>query len=336
MKFTLGKKLGLGFGAILALMALSALLTYERAGSIKDAQDLAMNVRVPSIAVLKDLPGDLSQTQNKGRQAILAGSNPERRDPAKRGFDASWSAVDADMARLDELAVHLQVPADRDRVAAIKSQLAPLREVQEAAMQRAAGGEREALTNAGNDFADKATSLAEAIKTQAKQTQDSIGALLRQSQEDLAAQTRSMYLTVVLTTMAALAIGIFVAVSLNRNIGGSTQSVLAQAEAIAAGDLTREDLKVHSQDELGDLTMAINKMSSSLKTMILAIMESSMQVASASEQLSATSQQISANSEETSAQAKVVSSAALQVSQNLQTVATGAEERGISIRERDN
>src|ERR1700688_1606756 len=120
MKFTLRKKLGLGFGAILALMALSALLTYERAGSIKDAQDLAMDVRVPSVAILKDLSGDLSQTQNKGRQTILAGSNAERRDTAKRGFDAAWSALDAHMARLDELAAHLKLPADRDRVATIQ------------------------------------------------------------------------------------------------------------------------------------------------------------------------------------------------------------------------
>ena len=74
--------------------------------------------------------------------------------------------------------------------------------------------------------------------------------------------------------------------------------------------MTRDDLKVRSQDELGDLTTAINKMSGSLKRMILAISENAMQVASASEELNSTSQQITANSEETSAQANVVSKAA--------------------------
>ena len=106
-----------------------------------------------------------------------------------------------------------------------------------------------------------------------------------------------------------------------------------QAEAIAAGDLTRDDLNVRSRDELGDLTTAINKMSGSLKHMILAITENAVHVASASEELNTTSQQITANSEETSAQADVVSKAAQAVSQNLQTVATGAKEMGASIKE---
>jgi len=124
-----------------------------------------------------------------------------------------------------------------------------------------------------------------------------------------------------------------VAISLSRNISGATRSVLKQAEAIAAGDLTGDDLKVSSQDELGDLTVAINKMSGSLQRMILAITENALHVASASAELNATSEQITANSEETSAQADVVSKAAHAVSRNLETVASGAEEMGVSIKE---
>ena len=65
------------------------------------------------------------------------------------------------------------------------------------------------------------------------------------------AESQSMNLTMAITTLAALGIGIFVAVFLSRGIAGATQSLLVQAEAIAAGDLTREDLRVRSQDELG-------------------------------------------------------------------------------------
>jgi len=149
----------------------------------------------------------------------------------------------------------------------------------------------------------------------------------------MSSENRSLNLTTAIVTLVALANGIFVAVFLSRRVSGATQAVLRQAEAIAAGDLTREDLKVRSRDELGDLTMAINKMSGSLKRMILAITENAVQVARASEELNTTSQQITANSEETSAQADMVSKAAEAVSQNLQTVATGAEEMGTSIKE---
>ena len=39
MKLTLGKKLGLGFGVILALMVLSATMSYLKSSDIKQTQD---------------------------------------------------------------------------------------------------------------------------------------------------------------------------------------------------------------------------------------------------------------------------------------------------------
>src|SRR5208283_1967811 len=157
--------------------------------------------------------------------------------------------------------------------------------------------------------------------------------LLQKNNENIKSETSSMNWTMFGATLLAIAVGGFVAFYLSRSISSATHSVLVQAEAIAAGDLTHDDLKIRSQDELGDLTVAINKMSGSLKSMIVAISDNAAQVASASEGLNVTSQQITANSEETSAQADVVSKAAETVSQNLQTVATGAEEMGASIKE---
>jgi len=108
---------------------------------------------------------------------------------------------------------------------------------------------------------------------------------------------------------------------------------LKLANSIARNDLAMDDLPVAADDEIGEVTGALNTMKNNLKGIIQSITGAVVQVASASEELSSTSQQISANSEETSAQAKVVSSAAQQVSQNLQTVATGAEEMGSTIKE---
>jgi methyl-accepting chemotaxis protein len=223
--------------------------------------------------------------------------------------------------------------ANRDRLADNKKQLSVLRQVQEAIMKRAASGEHDAVAKAGTEYADKATVITEAIKKPLGDMADSFAALIEESTREMNVQTRSMDLTIALTTIAALGLGLLVALFLSRSIAGATQAVLAQAEAIAAGDLTRDDLKIRSRDELGDLTAAINKMSGSLRNMIMAITQNSMQVGSASEELSSTSQQITANSEETSAQAKVVADATEQVSQNLQTVATGAEEMESTIKE---
>jgi len=333
MKLTLGKKLGLGFGVILALMILSAVLTYSKGTTINETQNHMMTVRVPTMNVLTSLQRELNQTQSKGRQIILAGADPSRRESAQKLFDSTWDTIGKYVSQLDEFAVRWSLQVNRDRLTEIKSQLPLLREAQETAMKHATDSEHDAIVKAGSEFADKATPATEAIKKSLGEVIDSNTTLLHDETEQMNGQNRSLNLTMALTTFAALGIGIFVAIFLSRGISGATQSVLIQAEAIAAGDLTRDDLKVQSQDELGDLTTAINKMSGSLKRMILAITENAMQVASASEELNSTSQQITANSAETSAQADVVSKAAQAVSQNLQTVATGAEEMGASIKE---
>jgi methyl-accepting chemotaxis protein len=333
MKLTLGKKLGLGFGTILALMVFSAVMSYVKTADIKQTQDAILNQRVPTLDTARKLQRDLNQTASKARQAMLAGTDARRREDGKRLLDSAWDSIDKDIARMDELSPHWTLQANRDRLAQMKTQLPKLRELEERGIEQAASSERDAIVKAGSDFSDKAIPVNDAIKATLGDMTDTFEKLLKENQDALDAANRSLNLTLAVTTLLALGIGIFVAIFLSRGIAGATQSVLAQAEAIAAGDLTRDDLEIHSQDELGDLTTAINKMSGSLKRMILAITENAMQVASASEQLNSTSQQITANSEETSAQADVVSKAAGTVSQNLQTVATGAEEMGASIKE---
>jgi methyl-accepting chemotaxis protein len=331
MRLTLGKKLGLGFGVILALMAVSAVISYVKLADVKQNQDAAFDRRFPSLEASRRMQRDLNQTQSKGRQAVLAGDEQERFKEAEKLYRSAWNDVDKDIARLDELAPRWTHQENRDRLAAIKKQLPELRAVQEAAMNRAASSEHDAVAKAGNDLTDKATAATEPIKASLGDLADSFEKLLQQNHEDANAATHSMNLTMLVSTLVALAIGIFVAIFLSRRISASTQALLVQAEAIAGGDLTRDDLELLSQDELGDLTTALNKVNGSLKTMIVAITENAQHVASASEELSSTSQQISANSEETSTQAGVVSQAAAQVNTNLQSVSTGAEEMTSTI-----
>ena len=293
MRLTLGKKLGAGFGVILALMVFSSLMTYFKSSDIQETQAHTMSLRVPTITTLTELQRDLNQTQSKGRQAILAAADPARRDAAQQLFNSAWNDIGKDVARLDELAEHWSLQINRDRLAETKDQLSVLRGAQETAMKDAIADNSDAIVKAGNEFADKATPATEAIKKALGDIVDSNAKLLGGETERMNEQNQAMNLTMAITTFAALAIGIFVAIFLGRSISGTTQSVLAEAEAIAAGDLTRNDLSVRSQDELGDLTTAINKMRASLRELIQSIAGTAEHVASASEEISSTATQIS-------------------------------------------
>lgn len=116
MRLTLAKKLGFGFGLILALTVFSATMSYVKSGSIRASQDVTFDVRYPSLAASKDLQRDLNQTQSKGRQIVLARTESARRDAGKKLFDATWDDIGKDIAQLDELAPKWTVQENRDRL----------------------------------------------------------------------------------------------------------------------------------------------------------------------------------------------------------------------------
>jgi methyl-accepting chemotaxis protein len=333
MRLTLGKKLGLGFGVILTLMLISGTVSILKIQKISQLQDFLLDTRVPSLDAGRALQRDLFQTGSKCRQTILAGNQADRRQDGLARFQKTWDSIDKDLATLSELSPRWTLPENRDRLANIKAASEKARGFQQNSMDIAAGRTADAMEKAGNDYADKATPAVDGV---VKIVGDMVGAfeeMNKKSKEDLDSANRTLIWMLSLSTLISLGVGVFVAIFLSRGVSATTQSILAQMQAIAGGNLTRAELKIQGNDELADLTRAINEMQSSLSKVIQSMRGTAEQVAAASEELSATSQQITANSEETTAQAKVVSDASGQVNTNLQTLASGAEEMNSTIGE---
>ncbi len=100
-----------------------------------------------------------------------------------------------------------------------------------------------------------------------------------------------------------------------KRIGKGGKEVWIQASCNPIMDLNGRPCKVVKYAT--DITRQISTMHE--------VAETAISLSSASEHLTTVSQQMGANAEATSAQTKVVASATLQVSQNLQTVASGCE-----------
>lgn len=360
MKLTLGKKLGLSFGAILTLMLFNGTMTYWKSAKIKESQDFTFDVRYPSLETVRRLQRDLNQTQSKGRQVVLLGTQPAKVVETKKLFDQGWEEIDKDVATLDQLASRWSLQANRDRLVEIKRVLPALRAAQESAMADAARGQRDAVVNAGNEFAEQATPATEEIKKSLGGIADSIVSLLGQSKEQLHGENFALILTLGVTTFAGLAIGSLMSFFLIRGITAGLEreklaagevakaaerekeaaheleqkvdSILTAVSAARQGDLTHE-ISVRGTDAIGQMGEGLETFFNDLRHSIGTIGACAMSLASASQHLITVSQQMSANAEETSSQTKVVAGATLQVSQNLQTVATGADEMGTSIKE---
>ncbi|HYA63322.1 MAG TPA: methyl-accepting chemotaxis protein [Candidatus Sulfotelmatobacter sp.] len=333
MKLKVGAKLGLGFGIILLLMLVSGVMGYLKLTVIKENSDRMTQTRVPTMEAARILQDRLDYSANKARQGILAGTDATRKAAAQKAFEEGWEDIDKEARILTELSPHWTHQENRDKLAQVKENLAKIRQAQQATIDAAASGGRDGVIKAGSEYTDQVTPMVNANTKVLSELAESFDNLIKENTEALNSANRATMWTMGISTGLALAIGIVIAMFLGRGISTATTSVLRQAEAIAEGDLTAEAVKVTSEDELGDLTRAINKMHANLRQIIESIAQNAQNVANASEEFSATSQQITANSEETSAQANTVSSATEQINRNLQTVATSTEEMSASISE---
>lgn len=105
---------------------------------------------------------------------------------------------------------------------------------------------------------------------------------------------------------------------------------VAFAQAIASGDLT-EQVDVISQDELGDLTKALNEMSAGLNSMVGEVTNNSSTMASMSEELSSNAGEMASSAVEMNTQSASAAAAVEQLSSNLANIASGTDEMSTSV-----
>jgi methyl-accepting chemotaxis protein len=321
-KLSLKMKLGLGFGALLLIVVVLGVVGYE------------------STVTTAELSGQVERQVQKKDMTVAVDGSVDKQLVALRGFlldgdeehlkngETAQVTFRESMGQLEKL---LQTEEGKKAFAAIQQLYGEYRPIMDHAIQlRRAGKTKEAVDLI---FAPEVTAKRNELRKNTLALVEICDRLKKTAQEEQkASEGRTKNLMLGLACVGLL-VGCVVTILVVRSITGAIAGMLAMIQEIANKNLTIEDMKVTSADEIGKAGMALNAMKNSLHEVIQSIADSAVQVAGASEELNSTSQQITANSEETSAQADVVSKAAQAVSQNLQTVATGAEEMGASIKE---
>jgi methyl-accepting chemotaxis protein len=333
MKLKLAAKLGGGFAIVLTLMLISGAISYRQSSEVRDKVGNMLGLRFPEMVASDGLQRGLASADNRTRQVILAGNDKEKVKDALKAWDADWQELDKSLAALVELSPRFTKQTNRELVKDLQSRIPKLREIQQKCIDTASAGTSKSMIEAGSYYSDIGTPFDDDIRKSLTVFSESVQSLTRDDEQSMNSSIHFLLIFLIVSSLLALVIGIFVALFMSRQIASTTRMVLNQAESIAAGDLSGEEVKVTSQDELGELAGAINRMHASLRKVIQSIAENSQNVANASEEFSSVSQQITANSEETSAQANAVSAATEQVNRNLHTVATATEEMSASISE---
>lgn len=93
-------------------------------------------------------------------------------------------------------------------------------------------------------------------------------------------------------------IGILVMIYIRKTIISPLNGIVNEANLIAAGDLSQQDIHVKTKDEIGQLGNAFNSMKNNLSNLIKNIQVNSEQVNAAAQELSASTEEITATTED--------------------------------------
>jgi methyl-accepting chemotaxis protein len=305
VRLTLGKKLGISFGVILALAVLGSTISYFKLSGLTQSMDATFGLRIPSTEAGMALQRDMNMTSVKARQAILAGSQPDRREIARKAWEKTWEAAAKDLATMDGLAPKWVLQANRDRLAEIKTGLTVLHDAQRDAMDHAVGRPDDVI-RAGNEYTDHGTAAADAVRRTLEAMIGAFKMLLEKNNADVHAASRSLQITLGATTLAALGFGIVAAFFLIRRTAASLRRLTQMIQDIAdgEGDVTKrlETASGFDNDELGEVSRLFNLFMDKLQGILRGIVAHSRKLSNASEELLESSEQITVNSQDSATQ----------------------------------
>lgn len=137
---------------------------------------------------------------------------------------------------------------------------------------------------------------------------------------------RMLWILLAMGVIACLVLGISITRAVTKPIQKAVQLILA----IEQGDLNQQ-LDIEQQDEVGIMTAALNKMSTSLRTLIRDIRRGVQTLNTTSSNLSTLAKDMSVNSEDTTGKAQTVAAAAEEMSVNMDSVAAASEETSVNV-----
>jgi methyl-accepting chemotaxis protein len=331
MRFTIGRKLALGFGGAFAMVLLAVFFSSFKLSQINHKQSELLNVRLPVANIVWDLRSANNRvTGDLLGYLLFSREYPTKAAALKQDEEEIWSRVDADVARLKTSSKDFQLDENKKRVAELEAQLSELHQAHREVFKVMDSHDPDALRKA-IDLMNSRAPLMQAVRKVAGNLGDSARDLMKESAVEMAADVRKALWILAIGIFLAIALGSALATIVSRRISAALARVMDRASAIASGDLTGNTLEIASRDEIAELTQSINVMQDNLRNLLEQIEQNSQAVGSASEEIASSATQSSQGARMQSDQATQIatgmqemSSTVAQVSENSNQAADAA------------
>ncbi|WP_353686662.1 methyl-accepting chemotaxis protein [Thermodesulfovibrio sp. 3462-1] len=312
---TIGKKLTVGFGVLILLLALSSAITLIQLQFIKsDVSDIDERIKKLNYAV--GIRRIVVEIINNVKDMMLT-EDLKKKQELKKAIDENRAKYREKLEAIKKI-THTKEGAQviKNLEEAISDAAQANNKIIELSM---AGKNKEAIEIFNREVSPKLDRLEKALDDQVAFHNKTLNARL----EKINSIIMREILVIVIFTAASILIGIGFAIFISRSVKNPVTELKEVLEKVAKGDLS-VNVKMESKDELGVISQSLNEAIASIKKLIAESKTISTSLASSSEELSATTEEISRNLKSQTERASQIASAAEEMSQTVVDIAKNA------------
>ncbi|MEO4052679.1 methyl-accepting chemotaxis protein [Solibacillus sp. CAU 1738] len=282
---SIGKKLYISLGTLTVIIFCVSLFSYSQMSSMNNKYKDLIDKRLEQVYVAADL---LTSAGSQGaylRQYVLA-----------KGSDALLS-LEKEQAKIAANLLTLEETATEEEMQVLFTQLDDANknfdEAAKRVIQLVDNGEVDSaiailgvgVRKANNNLIAAANEMLAYNKERFAQTSD-----------ETDQQVKNVSMILIIALIASVVIGLLSVFIMIRVVAKPLKRMAAAVDSIAAGDLTIDDVKVNSKDEVGTIAKSFNQMKYSLREVITVANNNAMQLSVISKELNASTAQVSVTS----------------------------------------
>ncbi len=140
-------------------------------------------------------------------------------------------------------------------------------------------------------------------------------------------------ITMLIGVLFAITLAVVITIVLSRYITKAIKLIVERLHQIADGDLSGEELRIKSKDEIRSLATGVNNMQASLRDLVSSTTEASQQVSASSEELSASAEQSTEATEQMAELAQASAEGADRQLNSINDVSSAVEQMAASIQQ---
>ncbi|MGE7946104.1 methyl-accepting chemotaxis protein [Lysinibacillus sp. NPDC093688] len=303
MRFTIYKKLLLGFFIVILVLVGTIGLNFKQLNSVNKTYRVLLEEQTTKSISIQELRAIAKQEIVNMRGYLLLGD--------KQNYQSNTASREEFKKKYDELKTSFDSQKSIELLEAIYKSEQDVQQFADRMFSLKADGETEQYVKLDSTQGRIIIKQFDARVANLANYQDEYikGKIAATSKE-----IQSIKFQMIILGVLAVVISLIIAMVMGSLISRPIKGMAKTAKKIAGGDLTAEQIHIKNRDEVGDLALAFNQMAENLKDLITNVRHNTVQVSGSAAELTASAEQTIQATE--------------QITSSIQEVASGSEAQG--------